>query len=220
MQTSPKAHQRQTTVDSRHDARRVAIPHLTQGIWICVCFLAGLLIAGPGLQPACAAPPGHEGHQRTQIATSGPGSVDVGPGLLGDQKIAHRSGDQVVVLANVTPKGQPVAAKEAEQEGQHLTQQAPIDRDAKKVTWVGHAISLLVFFVLGVLATYLPYRLSTQWYEDRDEWRQMWWDTVEAHLKYKPEAVRQGLYSHPDGRPKSLRETHRAGAKLIGTGWR
>lgn len=38
MQTSPKAHQRQASVDCRHDARSVGIHHMAQGAW-CAQFL-------------------------------------------------------------------------------------------------------------------------------------------------------------------------------------
>lgn len=195
MQRSPKAHQRQTPLDSRHDARRVGIPHLTQRIGRCAGLLAGLLVLLPGSAPVLAAPPGHEGIQRIQVATAGSGSIDAGTVLLGHQEVAHGSGNQVVVFADVAAQSESVTNQGARQESQRLAHDAPIDHEAKKVTWVGHAISLLVYFLLGVG---LSYGLAI--HRDRvREKRHAYWKFIRA----LPNDEQEALFTNPDGSVKS-----------------
>lgn len=115
MQRSPKAHQRQTLVDSRHDARRVGISHLTQCILRAGVF-AGLLVLLPGSGPALAAPDREERLQGVQLQSTRALSAGAGLPALGEQKAEHWLGRLIEVFAPVTPECEAVTDKHAQKE--------------------------------------------------------------------------------------------------------
>lgn len=154
MQRSPKAHQRQTTVDSRHDARRVAIPHLTQPIGRCACLLAGLLVLLPGSAPVLAGTHGQEGLQQVQFQVAGALAVDSGAVALAEQKREHWLGGLIEVFAPVTPECETVTDKHAQEECRQWERsflQRWEEFKHEHPRFVAEVIFAAVTFVIGIL---------------------------------------------------------------------
>lgn len=154
MQSSPKAHHRQTPVDSRHDARRVGIPHLTQPIGRCAGLLAGLLVLLPGSAPVLAGTQGQQALQHVQLQIAGALPVDSGSVALAEQKREHWLGGLIEVFAPVTPECETVPDKHAQQECREW-ERSFLQRweqfKHEHPRFVAEVIFALVTFVIGIL---------------------------------------------------------------------
>ena len=153
MQRSPKAHQRQTPEDSRHDARRVAISHLTHGVLRASVF-AGLLVLLPGSGPALAAPGREESLQGVLFQSARALPVGTGLPALAEQKGEHWLGRLIEVFAPVSPKCEAVADKHAQQECREW-ERSFLQRweqfRHEHPRFVAEVILALVTFVIGFL---------------------------------------------------------------------
>ena len=115
MTLSSQAHQRQTTVDSRHDALRIDKSPLPQRVNL-VGVLACLLVVLPGSQPATAAPPIQPIVQVLPGDQVGHNTIRAGLLTLQQQEPANWFNGLVELLAPCAPKGEAVADERTRKE--------------------------------------------------------------------------------------------------------
>ena len=154
MQTSPKAHQRQTVRSRCLNGIGLAKKHLPRRGVLRQGLLIALFVALPGLQPALAFPNGQEGPQRMEF--QGAGTLPVGSSLatLSEQKGEDGLSRLIEVFAPVTPKCETVADKHSQQECKQwersFSQRWEQFRH-EHPSFIGLLILSLATFVLGIV---------------------------------------------------------------------
>lgn len=156
MQTSPKAHQRQTFVHSRDDACRVDKSPLTQRINL-VGVLACLLVVLPGTQPASAAPPIQPVVQVLPGNQVGDNTIRTGLLTLQQQEPANWFSGLVELLTSSTPQCQAMADERARKECQQRQPglEARWEKFKHEHGWAALLLSCAATLLAGIVVGFL-----------------------------------------------------------------